>query len=100
MMATGTRPGFSARCQAPRGTVTQSRGLRRRARPLMRTRGLPALAYLLDDLRRHVVVEEEDHDGAAALGAAPHVHGGDVDAMPAQDGADLADHARPVLVGE
>ena len=35
-----------------------------------------------------------------APGAAAHVHGGDVHVVAAEDGADLAHHARPVLVGE
>src|SRR5690348_12489899 len=65
-------------------------------------------ADALDGLRRHGVVQREDHEGFAARlvtaasrqlgGDGADVHMADVDAGIAEDGADAADHAGTVEV--
>src|SRR5262250_1092766 len=62
--------------------------------------GLDGFGNLFHHLRRHVLIEEQHDDGVAPLGATTYVHGRDVDVAAAQNGADLADHARPILVGQ
>src|SRR5215510_1045760 len=47
-----------------------------------------------------ILIEQEDDDGATALGPPSDVHRGDVDVEAAEDRADTADHAGAVLVGE
>lgn len=44
--------------------------------------------------------EVNNHHGAFADGFASNLHSGDVDVVLAQDGADLTDHARTVVVGD
>src|SRR5579859_5428630 len=46
----------------------------------------------------HAVIDREDHHRVAPRRVAPHLHARDVDVVLAEDGAELADHARTVLV--
>src|SRR2546422_231659 len=55
---------------------------------------------LAELLRHQVLVEDQHHDGAAPLLPPPDVHRRDVDVLSSEDRADLADHARPVLIAE
>src|SRR5256712_4288843 len=61
---------------------------------------LDAARDLTELLRDQVLVEDQHHNGAAPLLPPPDVHRRDVDVLSPEDRADLADHARPVLIGE
>src|ERR671933_750372 len=54
----------------------------------------------LDDLVGNGLVDRYGHNGRRAGGIAPDGHVANVDAVLAQNGPDLADHTRPVLVAD
>src|SRR5262245_47049313 len=53
---------------------------------------------LVDNVVRQRVVEADDHEGAAADLLPADTHEADVDVVPAEEGADLADPAGSVRV--
>src|SRR5919198_2530523 len=101
----------AARRRPPHGGEGRGGGREQRC-PSSRVRSLPTVVQLEEgtvvgaDLGHHPVqhagrdhaVDGQRHQRLAALAAPAHLHAGDVDPGLAEDGPDLADHARPVLV--